>query len=242
MKVADYGIDKPERVRALGMVGLVLMATGFSQFIALQGSVEIWPEMILSIAMWIGTLLWIAAGIMIWSSKVGKQSLAAKMLDAMQWTGREKVIDIGCGKGLLTVLAAHKVPYGSVLGIDVWSQQELSDNSREAAVENAATERVSNRVQFEDGDLTDLNFGPNSFDKVISSLCLHSIGSRRVRNESLEKLIKLVRPGGEIAILDILHTREYQKILVAKGLVNIRLSPMKFLYCMPSRYIIAEKK
>jgi SAM-dependent methyltransferase len=241
MKTADYGIDKPERVRALAMVGLVLIGTGLSQFIALQGSVEDWPELILSICLWLGILLWIAAGIMLWSSKSGKYVLAEKMLNELKWKGREKVLDVGCGKGLLTILAARKAPLGELIGMDTWSQQELSDNSLLAANENAATERVDNRVRFEDGDVTDLRYGPNTFDKVISSLCLHSIGSRTARNEALVKLIKLVRPGGEIAILDILHTREYQKIFIKQGLKNIRVSPMKFLYCMPSRYVIGEK-
>ena len=153
MKTADYGIDKPERVRALAMVGLVLIGTGLSQFIALQASVEIWPELILSICLWIGVLLLIVAGVMLWSSKTGKFGLAWKMLEDMRWRGREKVLDVGCGRGLLTILAARKAPLGEILGIDIWSQEQLSENTREAAQENAEAERVTDRVRFEDGDV-----------------------------------------------------------------------------------------
>ena len=241
MKTADYGIDKPERVRALAMVGLVLIGTGLSQFIALLASVEIWPELILSICLWIGVLLLIVAGVMLWSSKTGKFGLAWKMLEDMRWRGREKVLDVGCGRGLLTILAARKAPLGEILGIDIWSQEQLSENTREAAQENAEAERVTDRVRFEDGDVNDLRFAPASFDKVISCLCLHAIGSRKARNAALVKLIKLLRPGGEIAILDILHTKEYRNIYEQQGLQNIRRSPMKFLYFLPTRYVIAEK-
>ena len=102
-------------------------------------------------------------------------------------------------------------------------------------------ERVTDIVRFEDGDVMDLRFAPGSFDKVVSCLCLHAIGSRKARNEAVLKLTKLLRPGGEIAILDILHTKEYQKVLEQQGLINIRRSAMKFLYFLPTRYVIAEK-
>ena len=241
MKTADYGIDKPERVRALAMVGLVLIGTGLAQFIALQSTVEDWPELILSICLWIGVLLLVVAGVMLWSSKTGKFGLAWKMLEEMKWRGREKVLDVGCGRGLLTILAARKAPLGEILGIDIWSQEQLSENTKEAAEENAEAERVTDLVRFEDGDVNDLRFAPGSFDKVISCLCLHAIGSRKVRNEAVAKLTKLLRPGGEIAILDILHTKEYRKVFEQQGLQNIRRSPMKFLYFLPTRYVIAEK-
>lgn len=241
MRTADYGIDKPERVRALAMVGFVLIGTGLSQFIALQGSVEVWPELILSICLWLGVLLLIVGGVMLWSSKSGKFGLSWKMLEDMKWRGREKVLDVGCGRGLLAIQAARKAPLGEVVGIDIWSQEQLSENTKEAAMENAEAERVTDRVRFEDGDVTDLRFGPNSFDKVISGFCLHAIGSRAARNKAVAHLIKLVRPGGEIAILDILHTREYKKVFVEQGLTDIRRSPMKFLYCLPTRYVIGVK-
>ncbi len=238
----DYGIDKPERVRALAMVGLVLIFTGLSQFMALQGAVEDWPELILSICLWLGVLLLIASGIMLWSSKSGKFTLATRMMEELKWRGREKVLDVGCGRGLLSIIAARKAPYGEVLGIDVWNQEQLSENTKETAYANAATERVSNLVRFEDGDVTSLRFAPNSFDKIVSSLTMHAIGSRDVRNKAIVNLVKYLRPGGEIAILDILHSREYEKIFKQQGLKNIRHSPMKFLYCMPTRYVIAEKE
>lgn len=241
MKTADYGIDKPEKVRSLAMTGLVLIGTGLAQFIALQGSVEIWPELILSFCLWIGVILLIIAGVMLWSSKSGKFGLAASMVEDMKWRGRERVLDVGCGRGLLAIMAARKAPMGEVLGIDIWSQESLSQNTKEGAAENAEMERVGDRVRFEDGDVTDLKFGPACFDKIVSSFCLHAIGSRKERNRAVVRMIKLLKPGGEIAILDILHTKEYRAVFEENGLKNIRRSPMKFLYFLPTRFVIGEK-
>jgi arsenite methyltransferase len=241
MQQVDYGIDRPERVRALGMVGLVVMATGVASFIALAGSVTAWPELILSVCLWVGILLFIGAGVMLWSSKSGKFGLAHAMIEDLHWDGSEKVLDVGCGRGLLTIMAARKLPVGDVVGIDVWSQEHLSENSIQAAEENARIERMNQRVSFEDGDAINLGFSQNSFDKVISSLALHGIAKRPDRNKAVEEMIRVLKPGGELAILDILHTREYEKVMLAKGMKNLRRSPMKFLYCLPTRYIIAEK-
>jgi arsenite methyltransferase len=239
--VVDYGIDKPERVRAIGMVGFMILVTGLSQFLALRSSLEVWPELLLSIALWTSMLFFLVAGIMLWSSRSGKFGLAWKMMEELDWNGKERVLDVGCGRGLLTILAARKVPLGNVTGIDIWSMEELSDNSKEQAFRNAQLEGVSDRVTFEDGDARELNFRPNSFDKVISSLCLHGIGKRDERDKAVAGLVKLLKPGGELAILDILHTGEYSAVLQRQGMKSIRRSTMKFLYCLPTRYIVAKK-
>lgn len=241
MTQIDYGIDKPERVRAFGMTGVVLIAAGLATFIALRQELDIWPELILQVCMWVGVILILISGIMLWSSKSGKFGLAWSMINDLNWLGRERVLDVGCGRGLLTVLAAKKVPIGEITGIDIWDQEQLSDNYRDAAIKNASLERVSERVQFEDVNVLELSYKSASFDKVISSLCLHGIASRKDRTKALEQMVRVLKPGGELAILDVLHTREYVDTLERMGFKNIRRSPMKFLYCLPTRYLIASK-
>lgn len=241
MAQVDYGIDKPERVRSLAMIGAVLIATGLAQFIALRELEADWPVMVLSVCLWVGLLLIVVAGIMVWSSRSGKFGMAWKMVEAMSWKGNERVLDVGCGRGLLTVMAARKVPLGKVVGIDIWSQEELSENTLDAATRNARLENVGDRVSFEDGDARKTNFQRGGFDKVISSLALHGIGSRRERNEAVKELVRLLKPGGEVGILDVLHTGEYVSAMEAAGIKFTNKSNMKFLYCLPTRYVIGYK-
>ena len=47
--------------------------------------------------------------------------------------GEEKVLDVGCGRGLLAIGAAKRLKAGKVTGIDVWNPEVLSGNSAEAA-------------------------------------------------------------------------------------------------------------
>lgn len=241
MAQADYGIDKPERVRALGMTGIVLVGLGLAQFIALRDVEENWPIVILSICLWVGVLLIVVAGIMVWSSRSGKFGMAWRMIEDMNWTGKERVLDVGCGRGLLSIIAARKLPLGNVVGIDTWSQEELSENSADEAMRNARMEQVGERVSFEEGDAREMKFSRGSFDKVISSFALHAIGSRRERNEAVKGLVRVLKPGGQIALLDVLHTGEYVSVMEEAGIKGIKRSPMKFLYCLPTRYVVGYK-
>jgi arsenite methyltransferase len=238
----NYGVDKPELLRGLAMTGLVIIAVGLSQFIALRdGETEV-AVLLLLICLWLGAMLLLAAGSMYWSSKTGKHAFAVKMIEELNWQGKERVLDVGCGRGLLTILAARKAPQGQVIGIDIWSQEQLSENTKEAATANADAENVFGRVYFDDGDVTNLRYAPNSFDKIISSFCLSAVSPSEQRKEALLNLVKLLRPGGEIAILDTLYASEYQKVFEEQRLENIRLSPVQFLFCLPARYILARKR
>jgi trans-aconitate 2-methyltransferase len=47
-----------------------------------------------------------------------QQRWGLELLDKIALSGNERVLDVGCGDGKLTAEIVHRVPYGSVLGID----------------------------------------------------------------------------------------------------------------------------
>ena len=68
---------------------------------------------------------------MVWDSKYGKVRERERLLDLLTWTGRERVLDVGCGRGLLLIGAAKRLTTGgggSAAGIDLWQQEDLSGN------------------------------------------------------------------------------------------------------------------
>ena len=73
-------------------------------------------------------------------------NLTPKNLDKIPWRGDERVLDVGCGRGLLAVGAAHRMSSGTVTGVDVWNRQAVSDNRAGSVLENAAIEGVQDRV------------------------------------------------------------------------------------------------
>lgn len=85
----------------------------------------------------------------------------AKLIKELGLKGTERVLDLGCGDGALTVQLAELLPQGEVVGIDA-SQGMI----------NAALPKVRPNVRFLLMDINDLDFG-DEFDVVLSNAALH---------------------------------------------------------------------
>jgi arsenite methyltransferase len=106
----------------------------------------------------------------------------------------ELVLDVGCGAGTDTLVAAQMVaPEGGVTGIDM--TPEMIAKARSAAAEMGAT-----NVQFVDGDVERLPFGDESFDVVISNGVIDLIPDK---DAVFSELGRVLRPGGRIQIADV---------------------------------------
>ena len=75
---------------------------------------------------------------MYFGSKYGKIAEREKLLKYIAWTGRERVLDVGCGRGLILVGAAKHLTTGHAVGIDIWQAEDLSGNRAEVPLGNAA--------------------------------------------------------------------------------------------------------
>src|SRR5206468_8356261 len=82
---------------------------------------------------------------MVWTSKVGKVRERERLLVRLPWTGDERVLDVGCGRGLMLVGAAKRLTTGRATGIDIWQAEDLSGNRPEATLDNAQREGVADR-------------------------------------------------------------------------------------------------
>ena len=96
--------------------------------------------------------------------------------------------------------------------------KDLSNNKPEATRANAAAEGVADRVEVETGDITRLPFADASFDAVISMTVIHNIPSREGRDQALRELVRVLKPGGRLAIFDLLHTSRYAEVLQGTGM------------------------
>src|SRR3546814_12624473 len=88
----------------------------------------------------------ITACVMLWGSKIGKVRLRDKVLATLPWRGDERVLDVGCGHGLMLAGAAQRLLTGRVIGIDIWRSEDQARNSPEATLRNMRLEGVSERV------------------------------------------------------------------------------------------------
>lgn len=211
----NYGIDAPEVVRNLFLLSFILMVIAIFSFY-IPHKIRFWVVFLYSLS---SSLTFLIMGLwMIYGIKIAKPRIVQKMLRNLELKGNEKVLDLGCGRGLVLCNIAKQLSDGEAHGIDLWLSKDQSGNSAEKALENADREGVKDKVTIHTGDICALPFPNNSFDVIISSLCLHNIKDQEGRERALQELIRTLKPGGKFVIADIQRTKEYRNFLIAHGM------------------------
>jgi SAM-dependent methyltransferase len=208
---ANYGVDSPRIVAALCALGAVLQLVGHESSSAWR-----W------VARGVGAYFLLGALGMLFYSKVGKLALTERLLDRIQWLGNERVLDVGCGRGVLTMAAAHRVNRGSVIGVDVWNRNALSGNRAKSVLENAKMEGVDDRVEVREGDARALPFADETFDIVLSNFVVHELKSRADREKMMREVSRVLKPGGHVALVDFIFTDDCVNDLRKFGVESAR--------------------
>ena len=107
----------------------------------------------------------------------------------------EIVLDIGCGAGLDSLLAARAVgPSGRVIGLDLL--EEMCERGRAHARE----EGVDGWTEFVQGEMEDIPLPEASVDVVISNGVIN-LSPRKSR--VLAEIRRVLRPDGRLAVADL---------------------------------------
>jgi len=237
----DYGLDAPRIVRSMFSRAAWIIAVALVLYVVNHSEYPGPAARMCGVLALIGLLfLAIGAG-MIWSSRVAKLRLRDRMLDSLALRGDERVLDVGCGRGLLAIGAAKRLKNGKVIGIDVWNPYDLSGNSPDAAKANVKLEGVADKVRIENGDAQKLVYPDNHYDVVVSSLVLHNIPEQDARAQAVREMFRVLKPGGKLTIFDLFRTGEYAEVLRASGAKDVELSKTSFFWWVPGRSLTARK-
>jgi SAM-dependent methyltransferase len=119
----------------------------------------------------------------------------ADYLDLLELRPGQRVLDVGCGSGVVTRDMARRVsPGGRAVGIDP-SAEFLAiarDLAREAGLDAV--------VEFRDGNALALPFGDGEFDAALAATVLvHVPGG----DGAIPEMARVVRPGGRVGIFDL---------------------------------------
>lgn len=178
---------------------------------------------------------------MFFSSLRGKYTQRDIMLDKVEWSGSETVLDVGCGRGLILIGAAQRLTTGKAYGIDIWSSQDLSHNSQQATLQNAQAEGVDDRVIVTSMDVCHMSFSDNMFDVVTASLVVHNINDVAGRRRALEEMLRVCKPGGMIIIQDFQYIDAYASCLRDIGAQHVNISKRYWRMFPPVRIITCTK-
>ncbi|MEQ6218404.1 class I SAM-dependent methyltransferase [Levilactobacillus brevis] len=174
-KVRENGID--------GFGGLV-------SFIGLAvACFIIWLATGLATSWLIATLLYVAmASCFLYTTLIGKQKIWDQQLPQITLSTDTRALDIGCGHGMVLFKIAHRLPAGGhITGIDIWRQQDQTNNNvvvSSLAIHNVKPKagrqqslREIARVLQPGGQLViaDLGFSCNAYRQELTRLGFHDI-------------------------------------------------------------------
>lgn len=148
----------------------------------------------------------------------------------------DKVLEIGCGTGSLTLAAKEQAgPSGEVTGIDI--APEMVAKARQKATRNGAD------VSFQEGSIDNIPFPDNHFDVVMCSFMIFHM-PEDVRMKGFTEIFRVLKSGGHLFILDAalsekqlqnrsdnMHdVRELAPVLQSNSFTEIEMEKTKFRF------------
>jgi ubiquinone/menaquinone biosynthesis C-methylase UbiE len=119
-----------------------------------------------------------------------QRAMRREFLHSVPFPQDARILDVGCGTGVLTRVLARWPNVASVVGVD--SAPALLEKARAAAAD------LTN-VSFHEGDGRSLPFGEETFDVVtIDSTLSHVPGPER----AVDEVFRVLRAGGCLAVFD----------------------------------------
>jgi ubiquinone/menaquinone biosynthesis C-methylase UbiE len=106
----------------------------------------------------------------------------------------QRVLDIGCGTGALTMRAARR--NAQVKGIDANAQM------LEIARQRAGASDLARNVDLQEMGIAELDAEPaGSYDAVMSGLCFSELSEDEI-TYALSQIVRVLRPGGLLLVAD----------------------------------------
>jgi ubiquinone/menaquinone biosynthesis C-methylase UbiE len=116
-----------------------------------------------------------------------------RLLDIAAIQPEERVLDLGCGTGTLTIRAKERRPAAAIAGLD--ADPRMLERARRKAQAAGA------ELDFVVGSATELPYPDRSFDVVLSSLLLHHL-DRDAKGAASREIARVLASGGRLAVAD----------------------------------------
>ena len=135
----------------------------------------------------------------------------------------EKVLEVGCGTGALSILSKIAVgESGEMEGIDI--APKMISNAQQKA------RKANLKINFKTASVNELPYPDNYFDLVISSLMFHHLPVE-VKKEGLEEIYRVLKEEGRLFLCDF----------CSPHILTIPLMYLMLIWISPTRYQLLGK-
>jgi ubiquinone/menaquinone biosynthesis C-methylase UbiE len=116
-----------------------------------------------------------------------------RLIEQAQIRSGQRVLDLGCGTGTLTIMIKQAHPDSVVIGLD--GDPQILKIARRKAKE------AHSPITFDEGMAHQLPYPDASFDRVLSSLVFHHLTTQD-KERCLTEIYRILKPDGELHLAD----------------------------------------
>ena len=226
------------RKKVLWLLGLVTLALGVLAALPVPAAIRLFAGVFCLITF--VSFLYPLYSYTMFSPKGGnlQKKFYDLILDHLENHAPGRVLDIGAGNGILAIMAALRYQAAEVTGVDYWGKDW--EYSKSVCEQNAQIARVAERVHFQSGDATSLNFPDAAFDAVVSNLTFHEVKRVKQKSNVLREALRLLKAGGSFAFIDYFYdthfygdTAEFELLLMSLKFQKVDLKPLHEVLAFP---------
>lgn len=221
---AWYGVNAPKTLLRSAVTVLVFLALAWA--FSLLGWLSFVAYLWLALA--VAQVLFTAS--FLYTTLRGRFRVWGTILDGLNLHGDERILDLGCGRGVVLIAAARRLTTGTAVGVDLWRGQDPSSGDELAARDNVEAEGLADRIELCTADMTALPQADGEFDLVLSSLAIRENDGATARGEAIDEAVRVLGSGGRVAIVDFQHTAHYAQRLAAAGMADVERRPLGWRY------------
>ncbi len=152
-----------------------------------------------------------------------KSKFRRNQIELMDIRKGEKVLEVGCGTGALSILSKIAVgESGEVEGIDI--APKMISNAQQKA------RKANLKINFKIASVNELPYPDNYFDLVIGSLMFHHLPVE-VKKEGLEEIYRVLKEEGRFFLCDF----------CSPHILTFPLMYLMMIWISPTRYQLLGK-
>lgn len=115
-------------------------------------------------------------------------------------SGGDRVLDVGCGSGRLSIAIGRSSPTARVTGLDNFSAAYIRGHGAAKTEENYRLAGIAERANVRAGDMRDMPFEDQSFDLATSSAAIDHLPEDDIR-KTLGEVHRVLVPGGRFFLV-----------------------------------------
>lgn len=212
-----YGIDAPYVPAIFIIAGVVLASVGV---LSRSSGGAAWVV--------VGIFFIVQGLIYLHTTLRGKFILWRGIVDEVELPTSARVLDVGCGRGMAVITVLTQFPDATGMGLDLWRGQDQSGNDPSAIRANAEENGVLDRLYLLTENMMDMSIPDNEMDFTFAYVSIQNIKNREDRAIALAEIYRVTKPGGQIRIVDIQYTAQYETELTELGATDVTRHSLGF--------------